>query len=519
MIGGSSLMLTTMRAWDLMGQPAGPRPEITGDRANANVIILGAGVSGLVAGWELTKRGYNVTILEARDRVGGLNWTVTRGDSHTELGAGGETQVCEFDPGMYLNAGPWRIPHDHHAVIGYCKELGVRIEQFIDDNLVMFSENPALGSLANRKVYLKELVSDMWGHTSELLAKAANQGAIDESLSTEDKERLVQFLVRAGYLNNADQVYTPNERVRGSTDKYNLSALLASPFANQVRSITSGTGGPAPVFQPTGGMMQIAIGFHRVLGDKVRLGSPVESVTQTPDNVRVVYRSLRSGQRSEITGDYLISCLPLSIMKELDINLSPEMKAAVDASNHAASSKLGVQTRRRFWEEDDGIYGGHLTYLPYDASAAQGGGGGGGFGGGGGGNPLPSFSYPSNDYHSQKGVLLGYYGNSNMVGIDGQSLNEVPVGRRIEHVLTHASKIHPQIRQEYENAYAVWWPRVEYSRGAYASNPGNRLEQLSKADGRIYLGSAGVSNDPAWMEGAIESAWRTVEALHTRVMG
>ena len=519
MIGGSSLMLTTMRAWDLIGQPAGPRPVISGDRANARVVILGAGVSGLATALELTKRGYDVTVLEARDRVGGLNWTITRGTEHTELGEGGERQVCQFDEGMYLNAGPWRIPHDHHAVLGYAKELGVRMEQFIDDNVVMYNENPALGPLANKKVYLREIVSDMWGHTTELLAKAANQGAIDEALSADDKERLVQFLVRAGYLNNADQVYTPNARVRGNEDQYDLSTLLASPFANQVRSINSGTGGPDPVFQPTGGMMQIAIGFHRALGDIVQLGSPVESVTQTADNVRVVYRDGRGGGRTEVTADYVVSCLPLAVLKTLEINLSPEMKVAVDASSHSTSSKMGLQMKRRFWEEDDGIYGGHLTYTPYDPSAAQGAGGGGGGFGGGAGNPLPSFSYPSNDYHSPKGVLLGYYGNGTMVGIDGKPLIDVPVARRIEHVLSHASKVHPQIRDEYESAYAVWWPRVEYSLGAYAGNPGNRLEQLSKPDGRIYVGSAGVSSDPAWIEGAISSAWRTVEALHSRVMG
>ncbi len=44
------------------------------------------------------------------------------------------------------------------------------------------------------------------------------------------------------------------------------------------------------------------------------------------------------------------------------------------------------------------------------------------------------------------------------------------------------------------------------------------LEQLSKADGRIYMGSAGASTRPAWLEGAIQSAWRTIEALHERVM-
>jgi hypothetical protein len=75
------------------------------------------------------------------------------------------------------------------------------------------------------------------------------------------------------------------------------------------------------------------------------------------------------------------------------------------------------------------------------------------------------------------------------------------------------------MREEFESAYAVWWEKVPYSLGAYHRTPrGAHLEQLSKADGRIFMGSAGANSRPAWLEGAIQAAWRTVEAVHERAM-
>jgi monoamine oxidase len=135
-----------------------------------------------------------------------------------------------------------------------------------------------------------------------------------------------------------------------------------------------------------------------------------------------------------------------------------------------------------------------------------------------GGSPIPSFSYPSNDYASKKGVLLGFYGTGNLPGLDGRPLLDSTVNAGIEHVLTHASKIHPQMREEFENAYAVWWPKVKYSEGAWGGNPGTRMEVFGKPDGRVYFGCAGASSDPAWQEGAVESAWRTYKSLHERVL-
>ena len=100
LVGGSALVMSAMRSWDLMAQ-AGPRPMLSGRANGTKVIVLGAGVSGLTTAYELGKLGYNVSILEARDRVGGVNWTLRKGSTHTEIGPGGETQVCNFDDNMF----------------------------------------------------------------------------------------------------------------------------------------------------------------------------------------------------------------------------------------------------------------------------------------------------------------------------------------------------------------------------------------------------------------------------------
>ena len=513
-LGGSSMVLGAMGAWDLRAEPIGPRPNLTGTAKaqGTRVIILGAGVSGMIVGYELSRLGYVYRIFEARDRVGGLCWTVRRGDTHTEVGPGGEAQICQFNAGQYFNSGAWRLPHDDDGIMGYIKDLDVRLEPFNDMNEVFFSENPALGPMANRKIHLREITSDMWGHTTELLAKAVNQGALDDTLTTEDKELLVEFLVRAGYLDSADQVYRPNVRARGSADAYDLTTLLQVPFRNQVRSLTSNTGGPVPVFQPTGGMQEIPEAFARYHGPRITMNARVISIRSLENEVRVVWEDTRTGIRQEEIADYVVSCLPMSILKQLDVTFPANVAPIIQAYGHSSSSKMGFQMRRRFWEEEDGIYGGHLQFQAYDAAGA---------GGGsqtGLSNPLPSFSYPSNDYVSKKGILLGFYGNPNISGVDGVPLIDSPIRMRFEHVLTHASKVHPQMRAELESGYAVMWSKVPFSEGAWASSPGENMSLLSQPYGRIYLGSAAISNRPAWLEGAVESAWRTVENLHERVV-
>jgi monoamine oxidase len=269
--------------------------------------------------------------------------------------------------------------------------------------------------------------------------------------------------------------------------------LLRSGFENRVRSLYSGTGGPDPVFQPVGGMQAIPDAFARAMGERVRLGAEVVSIRQSEDAVTVTWKDTATGRVSEEVADYCVCCLPMSVLKTIDVDLSDDLAASVAETAHSGSAKMGLQMRRRFWEEDEGIFGGHLWSRSLE---------------------LGEFSYPSNDYFTRKGVLLGYYGGGDQAGLSDRS-----IAQRIEHVLERAGRVHPQMREEFESAYAVWWEKVPYSRGAYSRTPSTELrEALSKPDRRLYLGSAGTSPRPAWIEGAVGSAWRTVQSLHERAM-
>ena len=119
LIGKSAGATTMLMAMSSLGQVQastfkGPI-KLEGGSNGRSVLILGAGVAGMVAALELSRAGYKVQVLEYNDRIGGRAWTLRGGDKFTELG--GATQTCEFAPGNYINPGPWRIPTEHGGLI------------------------------------------------------------------------------------------------------------------------------------------------------------------------------------------------------------------------------------------------------------------------------------------------------------------------------------------------------------------------------------------------------------------
>src|ERR1700738_5063549 len=132
-VSGSAAMYHAMTSLGFASDSGYKGPiKLACDPKGASVIILGAGLAGMTAALELRKAGYKVQVLEFNSRPGGRNWTLRGGDSFTELG--GFKQTCEFEQGLYINPGPWRIPYHPRAVLDYCKRLGVALEPFIQLN-------------------------------------------------------------------------------------------------------------------------------------------------------------------------------------------------------------------------------------------------------------------------------------------------------------------------------------------------------------------------------------------------
>ncbi len=482
-----------MQALDLLEKPAaaqkGPfRLQPRGKRKR--IIILGAGLAGMASAYELGKVGYDCTILEARSRAGGRCWTLRGGDKFTDTE--GQTQTVQFDRGSYFNPGPARIPY-HHVTIDYCKELGVPLEVIVNLSRQQYYYYENVGSLSGRKVRAREAVTDIRGYISELLAKAINQNALNQNLTTEDKEKMVEFLRTYGGL-NPDLLYKGSSR-RGYAvpqgagaqpgeveDPYDLSALLQLGFAGN-ESFEWGFDQQMTMFEPVGGIDQIAKAFERQVGRLITFEAKVAEIRKTPEGVRIVYTD-KAGNTQQATGDYCICTIPLPVLKSIPSDFSPEMQTAIASVAYAVTGKSGLQFNRRFWEEDEDIFGG-ITNTNQD---------------------ITQIWYPSTGYLSNKGVMLGYYN----FGDTAAKVGNLPPSERISLAVEQGSKIHSQYKSHFENGVSIFWPTTPYSLGGWATYTTQTRQQyyprLNEPDGSIYLCGEHLSYLTGWMAGAFESA-------------
>ncbi len=166
---GVEAVYRTMQALGLSGAAeAAPLDLPRGSGQGKSVVVLGAGVSGMTAAHELSKAGYHCTILEATGRAGGRNLTARGGDVIAEFDS---RQRVEFDDRehLYANLGPARIPYHHRTILGYCKEFGVELEVFTNDNrAALFHNRDRFGG---KPVEARRVVTDTRGYVAELLAK------------------------------------------------------------------------------------------------------------------------------------------------------------------------------------------------------------------------------------------------------------------------------------------------------------------------------------------------------------
>src|SRR4029079_2363155 len=202
-VGGAGAMCLAMEALGLaISTPAGAEnfelPKSTGN--GRSVVILGAGIAGLVSAYQLQKAGYHVTVLEARNRIGGRSCTIRGGDRIDEIGR--PDQVASFAPGLYFNAGPARIPSTHRAILGYARRFGVQLETFVNIN------RNAGWDFGGRVQPERRMVNDLRGQLSELLAKAIDRHALDQEVPKGELEFIREFLGFYGQLDERGR-YTP----------------------------------------------------------------------------------------------------------------------------------------------------------------------------------------------------------------------------------------------------------------------------------------------------------------------
>ncbi|MFT3823778.1 MAG: flavin monoamine oxidase family protein [Chitinophagaceae bacterium] len=473
-------------------------------KKSEHVIILGAGLSGLAAAYELRKLGYKCTILEARNRTGGRCWSVRKGSTNIETSQ--PLHTAGFDDGLYFNAGPSRIPHHHQLTLHYCRELGVAVQNYnnVNEGAYYFSEGK--GPLSNKKIRIREIHNDVRGYMSELLAKAIDSKQVDSGMTTEDAQKIVEYLRAEGGL-DIDKLYKASarrgyqeppgagEKAGRIADPHKLSAIIQSglmdPDFYNVAEYTYEL--QMTMFQAIGGMDMIAKAFEKKLPETIQFNAEVSAIRNLAEGVEVVYKT-PAGEK-KLTGDICICTIPLPVLSNIEHNFSSDASRAIDYISYINTGKIGLQFKRRFWEEDENIYGG-ITHTN---------------------NIITQVFYPSNDYLARKGVLIGYYNFNEKA----KEVGELTYQQREKLALEKGSLIHPQYAQEFENAFSVSWHKTKYNLGGWALYSDSERQTVYKAllkpDKQVYFAGEHMTYLNAWMAGAFESARSTVTAIHARL--
>lgn len=499
MIGAAAGSGASYNAMAQLGLAEGSRrlPGLGGTaraRSGASVVVLGGGHAGLLAALELRRAAYQVTVLEFNARPGGRCWSLRGGDSYTEMG--GATQQCEFESGLYLNAGPWRIPYHHENILHYCQQLGVALEPCVQrSHNTLLHSSQAFGGKPQRYGAVAQQVD---GNVAELLAKVTRQQALDQATTREDVELLLDALRSWGSL-DGNYTYTGGRAEEGRAVQAPVRPedLQRSGFWGR---LMKGDDFHQGMLQPVGGMDRVAYALYEQVKDLVRLNVQVTAIQQDSRRVTVSYVDARTGAgQQQVSADWCVSALPLTVLGQLPVlQLGDAARTAIRSISYQAAFKIGLQFKRRFWEQDERIFGG-ISYTNL---------------------PIAQIGYPSDRLGSQgKGVLLGAY---IFAGLGAYEWTSLAPEERVKWALQFGEQLHPQYRQEFETAISVGWHRIPWTLGCAASWTESLRQQhyetLRAIDGRIVLAGDSVSRLTSWQEGAFVSSLDAVSRLHQKAL-
>ncbi|MFZ0337474.1 MAG: FAD-dependent oxidoreductase [Terracidiphilus sp.] len=522
--GGYGTAFVLMQSLGLLPLPvaAESEPLRLVDGKGTRVVILGGGIAGLVAAYELGKAGWSCTILEARKRPGGRNWSIRNG---TEVDfTDGTRQTCTFEEGHYFNAGPARLPSTHHTMLGYCHELGVALEVEVNSSRSALMQADKLNggvAVAERRVF-----NDTRGHVSELLAKCVRKGALDEEFTADDRERMIEFLAQYGDLDR-DLLFRGTER---SGYKIPPGADLQEPEVNNPLAMSElldpellfgmlveeTIDWQPTMFQPVGGMDRIPMAFAQRLDSVIRYDAAVTRIRQSETGVTVNYRS-SSGAEETIAADYCICTIPLTLARTLDADFGPQMRAILDTVEYDCAYKIAWEAPR-FWETETNIYGG-ISYLQQMVDLVW---------------------YPSARLFSETGILIGGYslefrpGSPPLADVlastpaafrattaNGYKFGHLPnMQAKIEASRRSVELLHPGHGKELTKPVYISWGQIPWNLGSWISfnlNDQATLATLQAPDRRVYFAGDHTSHLVGWQEGAALSAHRVIGQLGARI--
>lgn len=499
-VGGAGAALAAMQMLGLSMPTPATAAGFSMPKASGNgrsVVVLGAGIAGLVSAYELQQAGYQVTLLEARDRIGGRVWTIRGNEPVLQIDR--PNQQARFSDGMYFNAGPARIPSWHHVILDYARRFNVPLETFVNSH-------HATGWEFNGKVHHgRQMIYDLHGRIGELLTKAIDSNALNGAMPKDELDGFREFLrfyasldSKGVYRGAASSGYAkwPGGYAEEpkAVDPLTLKELLPSRGAAFPQIFESIIDMQPTMLQPVGGMDRIAQAIYEQVKPSVRLGAPVTAIRRSGNRVRVEH----GPGKQAIDADYAVVTLPANLLARVPNDFSPAKNAALKSVNILRSAKVAFEAPR-FWEAD-GVYGG----LAWTDRLNE------------------NVIYPSDHHHSARGVIVGAYVAGWTHDNTPQAFTSLPIADQIRISRESVEALHPGKSKLLESPLAINWGQVPYSEGVGAlwgegdGNPrGAQYAELLRPEGPIVFAGEHLSYLGLWQEGSALSAHEALKLIQS----
>ncbi|QUW23940.1 flavin monoamine oxidase family protein [Sporosarcina sp. Marseille-Q4063] len=456
------------------------------------IIVIGAGMAGMVASSLLKEAGHDVTVLEASDRVGGRVYTVR----------------SDFTDELYLEAGAMRIPHTHFLTLEYIKKFNLPLNPFINSTpedilfvkgiksrLKIYEQNPAIFGFP---VALHER-----GKTAAELLQFAIKPVTD--LIDQNPHRNWPWIIQEfdKYSMDAYLRYNPfgTRLSPGAIEMIkvilSLEGFTELSFLELLRELMILFTPDIKFYEITGGNDQLPKAFLPQLQDNIMFGLKVTKITLQNNQVTIDAIHTKILRPFQITGDFAIVTIPFSVLQFIEIeprnSFSENKWKAIRELNYVGSTKTGIQFKNRFWEKE-GMYGGQtVTDLPIAYS-----------------------QYPSTRLGTPgPGTILASY----TWGDDALIWDSMNSENRLGYTLKNLAEIHgEQVYREFVTGTSFSWIRNPYSGGAFTMFKPEQIKELSpyisSPEGRVHFAGEHASTLHGWIQGAIESGIRVADEVN-----
>jgi monoamine oxidase len=447
------------------------------------VIVVGAGLAGLCAAYELIALGHDVAVLEAKTRAGGRVQTLRD----------------PFDDGLFAEAGASRIPTSHDLTLGYVRKFGLTLVPFEPSGIpsIRYAYGQRSKILAGAPF---EWPSGIPAHQKRLTPAEIRRRyiapLIDEipdpfsAGSVPERLRKYDLVTRDEYLRTRGVSEAALHMMNlGSTPVARFRSFLDVLYENAVgRELRRRAGiQDDELLKIDGGNDKLPRAFADRLEGHIEYACAVHRIEHFAQGVRLFYRT---GDRVVSSrADYAVCAVPFSTLKSVAFSpaLTPDKRRAIAALSYESVTRIYVQSRERYWLRE-GLSGFGETDHPmelWDSTHGQPG---------------------------TRGILMSYNR-----GPKAWTLGRESEARQLRFGLNAIDQVYPGIRKHYERGFVKVWDRDPWARGAVAYLLPGQVSSLqphiAHPEGRIHFAGEHASSLRGWMQGALESGRRVATEI------